>query len=96
MIIRIVKLNFHEKHIPAFLENFNSIQDKIRQAKGNCYLELLQAEEDPCTFFTYSHWQTPEDLENYRNSAFFDEVWRFTKKLFNKKAEASSCISVGG
>jgi hypothetical protein len=24
-------------------------------------------------------WDTEEDLENYRNSEFFNEVWTFTK-----------------
>ena len=96
MIVRIVKLHFHEINIPAFIENFKSIQDKIRNSPGNRYLELLQDKNDPCTFFTYSHWQSEQDLENYRNSAFFDEVWRFTKKLFDKKAEAWSCVLVNG
>ena len=38
MIVRIVKLNFHEQHIPLFLENFTSIEDKIRNSEGNCQL----------------------------------------------------------
>jgi heme-degrading monooxygenase HmoA len=41
-------------------------------------------------FFTYSFWETEQDLENYRQSALFDEVWTFTKKLFNDKPEAWS------
>ena len=94
MIVRIVKLNFHGQHIPLFLENFTSIEDKIRNSEGNCYLQLLQDKNDVCTFFTYSHWKSEQDLENYRNSAFFDGVWTFTKKLFDKKAEAWSCVVV--
>ena len=30
MFVRIVKLRFHEENIPAFLENFEEIKDKIR------------------------------------------------------------------
>jgi heme-degrading monooxygenase HmoA len=41
-------------------------------------------------FFTYSYWETEQDLENYRNSELFDTVWSFTKKLFNDKPEAWS------
>jgi quinol monooxygenase YgiN len=90
MIIRIVKLSFHPEHIPAFLENFEQIKSKIRNAEGNRFLELYQDKQNPSIFFTYSHWETEQDLENYRNSAFFDEVWSFTKKLFNDKPEAWS------
>lgn len=90
MFIRIVKMSFHEEYIPMFLENFNSIKEKIRNAPGNRYLELYQDKSNPCIFFTYSFWETEEDLENYRKSALFDDVWTFTKKLFNDKPEAWS------
>lgn len=90
MFIRIVKLSFHEENIPAFLENFEEIKEKIRNSPGNQLLELYQDKNNPCIFFTYSYWETEQDLENYRNSALFDEVWTFTKKLFNDKPEAWS------
>jgi len=90
MFVRIVKMSFHEENIPKFLENFDSIKEKIRSAKGNCFLELYQDKNNPCIFFTYSYWETEDDLENYRKSALFDDVWTFTKKLFNDKPEAWS------
>lgn len=90
MIVRIVKLSFHLENIPAFLENFEQIKSQIRNSAGNRFLELYQDKQNPSIFFTYSHWETEQDLENYRKSAFFDEVWSFTKKLFNDKPEAWS------
>jgi len=90
MFVRIVKLSFHEENITAFLENFESIKDRIRSAPGNQLLELYQDKIDKRIFFTYSYWETEADLENYRNSEFFNEVWTFTKKLFNQKPEAWS------
>lgn len=90
MFVRIVKMSFHEENIPAFLENFDLIKEKIRNAPGNRYLELYQDKNNPEIFFTYSFWETEADLENYRKSALFDEVWNFTKKLFNGKPEAWS------
>jgi autoinducer 2-degrading protein len=90
MIVRIVKLSFHLENIPAFLENFEQIKSQIRNSAGNRFLELYQDKQNPSIFFTYSHWETEQDLENYRKSAFFDEVWSFTKKLFNGKPEAWS------
>jgi autoinducer 2-degrading protein len=90
MLIRIVKLSFHEENIPAFLENFELIKEKIRNTEGNRFLELYQDKNNKNIFFTYSYWQSEADLENYRKSAFFEEVWSFTKKLFNAKPEAWS------
>ena len=90
MFVRIVKLSFHLENIPAFLENFELMKEKIRNAPGNRFLELYQDKNNKCIFFTYSYWETEQDLENYRNSELFDGIWNFTKKLFNDKPEAWS------
>ena len=90
MFVRIVKLSFQEENIPAFLENFELMKNHIRNSPGNRFLELYQDKNNPCIFFTYSYWETEDDLENYRKSSLFDEVWTFTKKLFNDKPEAWS------
>jgi len=90
MFVRIVKMSFHEENIPKFLENFELMKEKIRNAEGNRLLELYQDKNNPEIFFTYSYWETENDLENYRNSELFYDVWQFTKKLFNDKPEAWS------
>ncbi|MCB0443268.1 MAG: antibiotic biosynthesis monooxygenase [Flavobacterium sp.] len=90
MFIRIVKMSFHKENIPLFLENFELVKEKIRNTTGNRLLELYQDKNNPETFFTYSFWDTEKDLENYRNSELFNEVWQYTKKLFNDKPEAWS------
>ncbi|RAR73937.1 putative quinol monooxygenase [Flavobacterium aciduliphilum] len=90
MFVRIVKMSFHEKDIPAFLDHFHTMKTHIRNAPGNRLLELYQDKNNPCVFFTYSYWETEQDLENYRNSTLFEGVWTFTKKLFNAKPEAWS------
>ena len=90
MFVRIVKMSFAEENIPAFLENFELMKDRIRNAPGNRFLELYQDKNNKCIFFTYSYWETEDDLENYRKSDLFTEVWDFTKKLFNDKPEAWS------
>jgi heme-degrading monooxygenase HmoA len=83
-------MSFYQENIPAFLENFENMKEKIRNSQGNRFLELYQDKNNPSVFFTYSFWETEQDLENYRQSALFDEVWTFTKKLFNDKPEAWS------
>ena len=90
MFVRIVKLSFHEENIPAFLENFELMKEKIRNAEGNRFLELYQDKNDKRIFFTYSYWENEEALENYRKSALFDGVWTYTKTLFSDKPEAWS------
>lgn len=83
-------MSFHHENIPAFLENFDLMKEKIRNAPGNRLLELYQDKNNPEVFFTYSFWEEESDLENYRNSELFYDVWQFTKKLFNAKPEAWS------
>jgi len=90
MFVRIVKMSFQEDKISNFLDNFEVIKEKIRNAPGNRLLELYQDKTDKCIFFTYSYWESEQDLENYRNSELFFEIWADTKKLFNNKPEAWS------
>lgn len=94
MFVRIVKMRFQEDKIADFLANFNEVKEKIRSFEGNQFLELYQDKNDPRLFFTYSYWQTEENLENYRNSVLFNEVWSYTKKLFSDKPEAWSVDKV--
>lgn len=94
MFVRIVKMRFQEDKIADFLANFNEVKEKIRNFEGNQFLELYQDKNDPRLFFTYSYWQTEENLENYRNSVLFNEVWSYTKKLFSDKPEAWSVDKV--
>ncbi len=83
-------MSFHAEKVTAFLENFEQVKSKIRNSDGNRLLELYRDKNNPDIFFTYSYWETEQDLENYRNSELFNEVWSFTKKLFNDKPEAWS------
>lgn len=90
MFIRIVKMSFHENSINDFTDYFHTVKDQIRHFKGNNFLELYQDKNNPSVFFTYSVWNEEADLENYRQSDLFAEVWAYTKTLFNGKPEAWS------
>ncbi len=90
MFIRIVKMSFHSKCIPEFLEMFQEKKPFIKNSNGCLLLELYQDKSNPEIFFTYSHWETEGDLENYRNSKLFTETWAQTKTYFNDKPEAWS------
>jgi heme-degrading monooxygenase HmoA len=54
------------------------------------HLELLNGTDQPEVFFTYSHWESVEALENYRHSELFRTTWTKAKPLFAAKAEAWS------
>lgn len=90
MLIRIVKMGFDEENIDAFLSNFETNKNNIRNFKGCLLLELYRDKNDPTLFFTYSYWETEQHLENYRQSDIFKSVWAKTKPLFNRLPEAWS------
>ena len=90
MITRIVKMVFEPENISNFLDNFEKVKEKIRPFEGCEFLELYQDKNESNIFFTYSRWNFESDLENYRNSSLFKEVWSVTKPLFKEKAEAWS------
>ena len=90
MIIRIVKMTFEENLIQDFLDIFEETKHRIREFEGCLHLELLRDIDSENVFFTYSHWDSKEHLNNYRNSEVFGDVWPKTKVLFKAKPEAWS------
>jgi len=90
MFVRIVKMSFEENKIEEFLNNFHQNKDKIRNFKGCTFLELYRDKTNKNIFFTYSYWNSEEDLNHYRNSELFKTVWLKTKVLFNAIPQAWS------
>jgi hypothetical protein len=90
MLVRIVKMSFNAEYIDAFLSNFESVKNNIRNFEGCRYLELYRDQNQKNIFFTYSYWEDPSYLENYRTSELFKDVWSQTKPLFNDKPQAWS------
>lgn len=83
-------MSIDKDKIEEFLSNFHQNKEKIRNFQGCQFLELYQDKNDDNIFFTYSYWNTEEDLENYRKSDFFQNVWSKTRILFNEKPQAWS------
>lgn len=90
MLIRIVKMTFDKRNTATFIESFKSVQKSILDFKGCHHVELLRDDNDLNIFFTYSYWDSEEDLNDYRRSDFFLEVWSRTKSWFSEKPEAWS------
>ncbi|MFT7666610.1 MAG: autoinducer 2-degrading protein [Patiriisocius sp.] len=90
MLTRIVKMEFREEKVASFLADFEIVKHKIRHVQGCLHLDLLRDRNDPTIFFTYSKWEQENDLENYRRSSLFKDVWATTKPMFRSKASAWS------
>ncbi|MFM7022123.1 MAG: putative quinol monooxygenase [Flavobacteriales bacterium] len=90
MIVRIVKLTLQPEKTEDFLALFNHYKKEISSFPGCLYLQGLQNTESPNIFFTYSHWDSKESLNNYRNSPLFNEVWPQARTWFKEKPEAWS------
>jgi hypothetical protein len=90
MITRLVKLELTADKADQFKLIFDRYKDKIRSQQGCHHVELLHDIKQPETFFTYSVWESEADLNAYRKSELFGEVWPLTKTFFSEKAEAWS------
>ena len=90
MITRIVKMTFVPERVNEFLKVFDANKERIAGFQGCTHFKLLQSIDDATIFFTYSHWDTVEHLNKYRDSDLFANVWNQTKILFAAKAEAWS------
>lgn len=89
-MIRIVRMKFKPENVASFVQLFEERKHLIRAQEGCTHLELLRDIDDVDVFFTYSYWNDPKYLEQYRNSEFFAETWSKTKALFADRASAWS------
>lgn len=94
MIIRIVRMTFQEDKVKDFRDNFEANREKIRNFPGCRYLELWQDAQHQNIFVTYSHWESEEALDQYRDSELFKSVWGYTKTLFAEKPIAFSAKKI--
>ncbi len=83
-------MTFKEEKVGDFLELFENTKLQIRNFKGCSHLELLKDINHSNIFFTYSYWEDESDLDEYRHSDLFLDVWGRTKKLFSDKPLAFS------
>jgi len=90
MIKRIVKLTFQEDKLEAFKAIFEESKSKIRAFEGCKHVELLQGVAPDNIFFTFSIWESEDDLNKYRHSELFQGTWAKTKVLFSDKPQAWS------
>ncbi len=88
MIIRLVKMTFRRTEVERFRELFEGWRVKIIAFPGCLELQLLQDADDPRVFFTRSIWRDAADLEAYRTSETFGEVWPVVKALFDAPPQA--------
>lgn len=94
IIVRIVKMTFKQDKIDAFLEFLEQNKLQIRNFPGCKMIEILHEKHNPAVIMTHSHWNTDQDLENYRQSSLFEYVWSNTKIHFDAKPEAYSMLSL--
>ena len=90
MLIRLVKMTFQQDKVNEFLAEFEAKKAQIGSFPGCQSVELLNDLANPNIFFTYSVWNSEDDLEHYRNSELFNVTWETVKKLFAAKPEAWS------
>ena len=83
-------MHFTEAGVAEFLGIFSEHQKKIASFPGCTHVELLRDADDPTCFATLSHWNGASDLEVYRKSELFSNVWGQVKPLFSERSQAFS------
>lgn len=94
MIVRIVRMTFHEENLEKFQQIFDESKHQIRHFPGCHKLELMKDALNPCVRYTHSEWENEASLEAYRTSDLFGAVWPQTKVLFSDKPIAYSLLAL--
>ena len=94
MIIRIVRMTFRPEAVPDFLTIWRESRTHIRARPGCMEAQLYQDAGDLSVYYTLSRWSSAANLEAYRRSELFGQVWPRTKALFAAPAQAHSLVAV--
>ena len=87
MVTRIVKMTFRTEETERFIDIFEKYREHIRNAQGCLGLQLLRDIDNPSVFFTYSVWEQESNLELYRKSETFGQVWNSVVELCKSVVE---------
>ena len=90
MILRIVHMHCRPDAIEEFLGLFGKHREAIAGSEGCRSLKLIQSQDQTSTISTISIWDSEKDLDAYRRSPLFAEVWPRTKTLFATSPQAES------
>jgi heme-degrading monooxygenase HmoA len=83
MLLRIVKMEFDLAHVQAFDDLFAQSQARIKEMPGCHGVRLIKGLGDQPIRTTLSWWEHDADLQAYRKSSLFGEVWPRTKAMFS-------------
>lgn len=90
MITRIVKLTLKKEYSADFETIFTEKNAAIENRPGCLSVKLVKDIKTDGVFFTISEWESEEDLNNYRYSELFQDIWPKVKVMFADKAQAWS------
>ncbi len=93
MLIRVVRMEFDPEKVRNFLELFEVVKGKIITCEGCVHLELCKDATLDNVYYTFSKWESEDDLNNYRHSDFFEDTWKKTKAFFGGKPLAYSLMT---
>ncbi len=94
MIIRIVKLTFRDDTLQDFFSLWDTARHRVISMPGCRFVEMYHVKESPVCF-TYSIWDSENDLDAYRDSETFKSTWKATKILFGDRPQAWTTHSKG-
>lgn len=90
MIVRIVELSIREEELDVAKALLAAVAPRVRSFNGCTHLRILFDIHQPHHITTYSHWNSEDDLNNYRASLVFKDFWGKIKPLFAEAPRAWS------
>ena len=90
MLLRLVKMEFDPARVEAFDDLFARTQTCIEAMPGCHQVLLLKGHGDKPIRTTLSWWEHEYDLQVYRKSQLFGEIWPKMKAMFSSPPVAWS------
>lgn len=89
-ILRVVRMTLVPSEVENFKSHFSCIQSEIVAMPGCRSVHLCVDKDAPHRLTTFSIWDSEMDLNNYRKSEWFGQIWPQTKAKLERPAEATT------
>ena len=89
-ILRVVRMTLVPSEVDSFKSYFSHIQSEIMAMPGCRSVHLCVDKDAPHRLATFSIWDSEMDLNNYRKSEWFGQIWPQTKAKLERPVEATT------
>ncbi len=81
-------MTLKEAHVDSFKKRIPIISIEVRRVSGCMHNDIFRDKNKDNVFYSYTIWNSEEDIEKYLNSQYYKEIWNDLWDYFKIEPQA--------